>query len=227
MLSTKDVADSQGGGQAKTITPGKNTLKINSINLKRYPFMDSDEGYFLLLNTETKPIEGFEGFLKNPDDESKGRYDGQIGTVKTNRYYYKNGQTKSGIKISRDMEILKQLKSLCRASGCIDWFDEADGKYNTIEEFVTAFDTDKPFEDIWFNIIVAGKEFERKTSSYVGYDLFFPKGKKGMTVIEAEGAKESKLMTFNEDDHWTKLQPKVLDEGFDGGDTGKAPEFDL
>lgn len=227
MLSTKDVVDSQGGGQAKTITPGVNTLKINSINLKRYPFMDKDNGYFLLLNTETKPIEGFEGFLRDVDDESKGRYEGQIGTVKTNRYYYKDGQTKSGIKVSRDMEILKQMKTLCKACGCLPWFAEADGKYATIEDFVEAFDTDKPFESKWFNIVVAGKEFERKNSSYVGYDLFFPKGKKGMTVIESADVENSNLIEFNDDDHWTKITPKVLDDGFSDGDDKKAPEFDL
>ena len=228
MLSTKDVAESSGGGVAKTITPGVHTLKINNINLKRYPFMETDLGYFLLLSTETKPIEGFEGFFIDPDDESKGRYEGQIGTVKTNRYYYKDGTTKSGIKISRDMEILKQLKSLCRACGCLPWFDDADKKHATIESFVEAFNNDKPFKDQWFHLVVAGKEFERKNSSYVGYDLFLPKGKKGMTVIEAETVEDSKLIEFKEDEHWQKLQPKVLEEGFDGGEKeGNAPDFDL
>lgn len=229
MLSTKDVVENQGGGLPKTITPGKNTLKINSIELKRFPFMESDNGYFLFLNTETKPIDGFEGFLIDVNDESKGRYKGQIGQVKTNRYFYKDGETKSGIKVSRDMEILKQLKTLCKASGCLDWFTNADGKYETIEDFVEGFNNDKPFEDIYFDMVIAGKEFERQKSAYVGYDLFLPKGQKGKVVMEKAESSNSKLLEFDEDKMWIKLQPKDLDNGFDDGGSAvaNAPEFDL
>ena len=114
-LSTKDVKTG-GGGLPKTIAPGEHTLRINSAELKRFPFMETDNGYYFILNVETKPIDGFEGFFIDKDDESLGRYAGQIGEVKTNRYYYKDGATKSGIIINRDMELLKQLKNLCVAT---------------------------------------------------------------------------------------------------------------
>lgn len=235
-LSTKDVKTG-GGGLPKTIAPGEQILKINSVELKQFPFMQTDDGYYLILNVETKPIEGFEGFFIDKDDESLGRYEGQIGQIKTNRFYYKDGQTKSGIEVSRDMEILKQIKNICIASDAMDWFDDADGKHDTIEEFVEAFNKSKVYEGKWYKFCVAGKEFERN-NGYTGYDLFFPKLQRGTVAFEAEDAKISKVIAYNEADMLQKLEPKEVKEFSEedaeetdfpegGAELEGAPEFDL
>ena len=65
-LSTKDVKTG-GGGLPKTIAPGEHTLRINSIELTRFAFMEADNGYYLMINVETKPVEGFEGFFINKE----------------------------------------------------------------------------------------------------------------------------------------------------------------
>lgn len=230
-LSTKDVKT--GGGLPKTIEPGELVLKINSIELESLPFMEADNGYFLILHVETKPIDGFEGFFIDKDDESLGRYDGQIGKIKTNRYYYKDGETKSGIKISRDLEILKQIKNICLSADLMPWFDKADNKYDTIEEFVEAFNKDKPFKDLFLKFCLAGKEFER-ANGYIGFDLFFPKLKRGKIALEQIDAKPSKLFPFTED-LITRLAPKEVDEFDDNADIapkedvsqGPPPDFEL
>ena len=235
-LSTKDVKTG-GGGLPKTISPGTHTLKINSVSLKRFAFMEADNGYYFILNVETKPVDGFEGFFIDKDDESLGRYAGQIGEVKTNRYYYKDGTTKSGIEISRDMELLKQLKNLCIASDSIQWFDDADGKYDTIEAFIDAFNAAAPFKDKYMNFTVAGKEFERK-NGYIGYDLFTPKLVRGTVAFEADDVKISKLISFDEEKMWEKYQKKEVESFSDdtisggvdlpsAGEFKDAPDFEL
>ena len=113
MLSTKDVKTAGEGGTPKTISPGNHTLKVNSVELKQFPFMESDNAYYLHMNVETEPMgEGFEGFWRDMDDESKGRYEGQVGQLKANRWYYKDGETKSGVPVNRDTEILKFIKEI-------------------------------------------------------------------------------------------------------------------
>lgn len=214
-LSTKDVKT--GGGQPKIIEPGVHVLKINKVILSRPEFqaIQQEEGYFMVLDVESKPIDGFVGFQIDPDDESKGHYKGQIGQVKTNRYYYRDSQTKSGIEISRDMELLKQIKNICIATNTLSWFEKADGKYETIEEFVDAFNKDMPFKDVYLKFCIGGKEFEKK-NNYVGYDLYLPKLTKGKLAFEAENAKASKLIEFNEAEHVIALNQTSVNS-FGGG----------
>lgn len=211
MISTKDVgAESTGGGLSKTIEPGRHTLKINSVELKRFPFMETDKGYYLVLNVETKPIEGFEGFFIDVNDESKGRHEGQVGEVKTNRYYYKDGTTPSGVKISRDTEIVKAIRKICYAANRYDWFESVDGKFQTIEEFVEGFNSSDVYKNVYFDICVAGKEYEKK-NGYTAYDLYFPKlTAKDLVNIEKESAKPSRLINYNQNEHMIKLEPKEV-----------------
>ncbi len=211
MISTKDIAsESTGGGLPKTIKPGQQTLKINSIGLKRFAFMEQDNGYYFMLNVETKPIDNFEGFMIDQNDESKGRYEGQVGEIKTNRYFYKDGKTKSGIEVFRDEEILKQVRKISLAStGNTKWLDSVDGKFETIEELIEEFNESGVFKGLLFNFTVAGKEYERK-NGYTGYDLFLPKLNRDTSAFELESVGTSRLIDFNESDHWIKLESKPL-----------------
>lgn len=224
MLKTTDVVENQGGGQPKTIQPGEHLLKVNRVYLTRFPFMEKDSAYFLSLDVETKPIEGFEGFFIDKDNESLGRYAGQIGQVKTNRWYYADGETKSGKAISRDQEILKQLKTLCNICGKLDWFIDSNDKYETIEEFVEGFNSAKIFGDEYYTFCIAGKEFVRPNSSYIGYDLFFPKFVKGFSQFIPEGDTKLKLTPFNEDDHWERVDNSDAEDDNDDDLGGSAPE---
>ncbi len=229
-LSTKDVKTGEAGGGLKTIQPGQHKLKINSIELKRFSFMDKDQGYYFIMNVETEPIDGFEGFMIDMNDPSKGHYAGKVGQVKTNRYYYKDGTTKGGIEINRDTELMKQIKKICIATDKVEWFDKADGKYDTIEAMVDGFNSETPFKDVYLNMTVAGKEYQ-KTNGHIGYDMFLPKLNKGGLAMEACDAKLSKLMPFDEASHWAKHVAQPVEEFGDAGEISPnlsgAPDFEL
>lgn len=240
-LSTKDIKI---GGVPKTINPGEHILKLNGISLLQYDFMKEKDGYYLVLSTETAPIGGdFEGFLLDKDKEDGPRYEGQVGQIKTDRWFYKDDSFDRGgktIHVYRDTVILKQLKILCKALGeeADQWFLEQDGKHATIEDFVAAFNDTALMKDKWLRFCVGGREFE-KDEGHVGYDLHLPKYKKGFVTYEPEDADPSKLLPFDEEEHVDKVEPDTEDDdegddtgGIDGipdGDdtTEEAPEFEL
>jgi len=198
-LSTTDLG--KGTGVPKTITPGNQILKINSIHLEDFSFIEG--AYHLILNVETPAIDDFEGFLIDKDDESKGHYAGQIGRLKASQYAFADGETKSGIKIQRDRSIMIFLKNLAHTYGVDEWFIAQDNKYDTIEEFVKNFSANAPIKDTYLNWCVAGKEYMGKTG-YTNYDLYLPKGEGNKYSY---GTSESgKVVEYNETKHLKKLE---------------------
>ena len=101
-LSTTDLSTG-GSGLPKTLAPGNHLLKINSINLDDYSFIPGAK--HLMMHVEGEPIDGFQGFLVDKDDESKGHYAGQIGRVKASQYAFADGETKTGIKIQANVVV--------------------------------------------------------------------------------------------------------------------------
>ena len=198
-LSTTDLG--KGNGVPKTITPGNQILKINSIHLEDFSFIEG--AYHLILNVETPAIDDFEGFLIDKDDESKGHYAGQIGRLKASQYAFADGETKSGIKIQRDRSIMIFLKNLAHTYGIDEWFIAQDNKFDTIEDFVKNFSANAPIKDIYLNWCVAGKEYMGKTG-YTNYDLYLPKGEGNKYSY---GTSESgKIVEYNETKHLKKLE---------------------
>jgi len=159
-LSTTDLKEG-GNGLPKTIVPGNYTLKINSIVLEDFKFIENAK--HIILNVETEPIEGFEGFMIDKDNPEAGHHAGQVGRVKASQYAYADGTTKTGIKIQRDRSVLIFLQNLCKALDVNDWFIAQDGKHDTIEDFIEIFNNDAPFKDKFFDACVAGKEYEGKS----------------------------------------------------------------
>jgi len=213
-LSTTDLGTG-GSGLPKTIIPSNHVLKINSIELEEFKFIPG--AYHLMLHVETEPIEGFEGFLIDKDDESKGRYEGQIGRVKASQYAFADGETKTGIKIQRDRSILIFLRTLAHTLELDSWFVEQNDKHDTIEDFVHAFNKSAEFRGKFLEFCIAGKEYESK-SGYTNYDMWLPKaeGKKYAFGAIEEGA----VITFDETKHVKKMEIKDVksfgdDNGFD------------
>ena len=203
-LSTKDL-NTAGSGLPKTISPGNHKLKINSLELENFSFIPG--AMHLLLHVETQPIEGFEGFMVDKDDESKGKYAGQIGKVKASQYAYADGETKSGIKIERDKSLMIFLKTLCTNLGLSKWFDEQDNMHETIEDFVAAFNKTAPFKNIYMDFCIAGKEYVGKTG-YTNYDLYLPKGDRGRYAFG--DAEAGKIMVYDEATHLKKTEVKEV-----------------
>jgi len=218
-LSTKDlVNENGGGGMAKTIAPGNHTLRINSITLEDFQFIDGAK--HLVLNVETEPIEGFEGFLIDKDDESKGKYKGQIGRVKASQYAFADGQTKSGIKIQRDRSLMMFLANLSKATGIMSWFEEQDNKFNTIEDFVRNFSNNAPLKDKYLDFCIAGKEYENK-SGYTAYDMWLPKAENNKYAYGEEGSE--RILKYDEAKYLKKLEVKPVDNFGDDDDDFPTP----
>ena len=216
-LSTTDLGTA-GSGLPKTITPGNHVLKINSIELEEFKFIPG--AYHLMMHVETQPIEGFEGFMIDKDDESKGRYKGQIGRVKASQYAYADGQTKSGIKIQRDRSLMMFLANLSKATGIMSWFEEQDNKFNTIEDFVRNFSDNAPLKDKYLDFCVAGKEYENK-SGYTAYDMWLPKAENNKYAYGEEGS--DRILKYDEAKHLKKIEVKPVDNFGDDDDEFPTP----
>jgi len=223
-IGTKDV---KGGGTSinKTISPGNYKLKINTIVAEEFKFIP--DALNILLNVETEPINGFEGFFIDKDNESLGRYSGQIGRVKAGQYAFADGTTKSGIEINRDNSILVFIKALCTSLDILDWFDAQDEKHDSIEEFIEALNKEKPFKDKFLDFCIAGKEYENR-AGYTAYDLHLPKSSRdGYAFSQVDSGK---TLLFSESAHIKRNTPKKVDSfasnNTESG-TATASDFDL
>jgi len=218
-LSTTDLSTG-GSGLPKTLAPGNHVLKINSIQLDDYSFIPGAK--HLIINVEGEPIEGFQGFLIDKDDESKGHYAGQIGRVKASQYAFADGETKTGIKIQRDRSIMMFMQNLCKTLGINDWFIAQDNLHDTIDDLIKAFNQSAPFQDKYLEFCIAGKEYLNK-SGYTNYDLFLPKSDKNKYAFgEAEA---NKVLTYNETTHLVKAKvSEVSNFGNDEEDLSIPPK---
>lgn len=199
-LSTTDLGIEGGSGLPKTIAPGNYTLKINSVVLEDFKFIDGAK--HLVLNVETEPIDGFEGFMIDKDNPEAGHYAGQIGRIKASQYAFADGVTKTGIKVSRDKSLMIFMKNLTTTLGISDWFISQDNKHDTIEEFVHAFNETAPYQDKFLDFCVAGKEYEGK-NGYTNYDMWLPKSSKDAYAFSAKGGK---VITYDETEHLKKME---------------------
>jgi len=207
-LSTSDLP--VGGGMPKTIQPGNYTLTINNIYLEDFKFIQGAK--HLIMNVETEPIDGFEGFMIDKDNPEMGNHTGQIGRVKASQYAFADGKTKSGIEIFRDRSVLMFMNTLCKGLGLSEWFAAQDDKHNTIEEFVDAFNETAPFKDVYMDFCIAGKEYESK-SGFTNYDLWLPKGSKNGYAFTA--VDDPKLLQYEPAKHLKKIEVKELEGGFE------------
>jgi hypothetical protein len=219
-LNTKDIKT--GGGSSKTLEPGNQQFKIAGVELEVFKLKEAEGALNLILHMEGPDLgPTFEGFFINKDDESLGRHKGAVGKVKAGEWAFIDGTTKTGIAVSRDQDILKFLKNLCTALGgnAPKWLTDQDGKHDTIESLVSAFNVDQPYKDKYLNYCLAGKEWKDK-KGYTRYELFLPKFSKNGVPFEATTAKPSKILKYNDADHLKKAKVTEVTEF---GNTNESP----
>lgn len=228
MISSKDLGSSEGPSVSKTISPGEHVCKINKITLETPPF--NSEALNLVLHIETEPMgDDFEGFFIDKDNPELGRYLGQVGRVKTSEYAYLDGTTKSGIKVSRDLDIVRVIKTLCSITKCHSWLETNDNKHETIQDYVGAFNEDKPFKDAYIKMCIGGKEYLNK-EGYTNFDLYLARTQRGTYNMEASDVDEnsSKLVKFDANIHIKRKKTDV--DSFGGNVTTSSSvgsDFDL
>lgn len=196
MLSTKNITEVK--SVSKTLVPGKQSIKINSITLGKGYEANS---YNVYINAEG-PDQGedFEGFLVNFNDKTGPRFKGQIGRIRLSQYAYNDGVTKTGVKVNRDQNILRGLMSLATALGKKEDLDTIES--NDIEDFVSQASTVLSGET-FINAIVAGKTYDK--GGYTQYDLYFPPNKDNKYAYEnmSVDSTDSKLITYDPTIHIT------------------------
>jgi hypothetical protein len=207
MLNTKDM--SVGSGKARPLMgPGNTTVRINSISLDQTPY-DKD-AYNINLHMETEPMGGeFEGFYRDKNNESQGRYDGQIGRVRVSPFPYKDTTLPSGREISRDQEILKSMIFLSETLGLRSELDAIEA--NTIEDFVVSVNK-LVSNSSFIRVCLASREWENK-EGYVNNDLYLPKLSKDGVPMEVVDAENSRLIEFNSSVHVKALAKKSESNG--------------
>jgi|JI7StandDraft_1071085.scaffolds.fasta_scaffold06882_6 hypothetical protein len=215
MLSTKDVKGGEGTGLQKTLKPGNVKVKINKVELEAYTFKPG--AYHVISHVETEPVGGdFVGFAIDKNNPSLGNHLGQIGKVKAGQYAFADTVLNGGKEIKRDMEIMRHIKFLCLATGCADWFDAQDDKHPTIESFIAAFNTDRPFADKYIHTCLAGKKY-KNDKGFDAYDLHYAKYHDGKSGF---GSDASKVLVFDEKIHIVEKTAPAAVEGFDGNNNG-------
>ena len=214
MITTKNIPAST--GTPKIIQPGNVICKINSITLDKVPYKEG--AYNLMLNLETMPMgDDFEGFLVDKDDANGPRYEGQVARVRYSEWPFSDGETKSGIKISRDNEILRAVQNICKETGTTKWLEENDNVFATIEEFIIGFNNDKPFKGVYMSFCIAGREYMNK-QGYMNHDLFLPRAGKGQLNMQNVSAETVKVMVFNEEQHIKKAKSESVTSFSSGSD---------
>ena len=227
-LGTKDVdVSASGGGLPKTLQPGNHMCKVHSVELSQFSKLAKEkDGYYVVLHLEGPDMgEGFEGFLIDQENESLGRFKGQVGKVKTHSWPYSDATLKGGTKIYRDLEIMKDLRRLCIAYGCEDWFISQDNKHETIEDLVAEFNKTCPLIGNRMNFCITGREYFSGDGSYKNWDLTLARYQNKQYPYESITVPkdESKLIIFKEEEHVERVEQeesKTFAGDIDTGDSG-------
>lgn len=214
MLSTNNLPESS-NKLPKKLAPGSRMAKILAITLAAGYNHEQTGAYDLILHVEGPDLgDGFEGFFIDKDNQSKGRYKGQIGSVKASQYSFQSKVLNAGqqneMKIDRDLSILQFLNNLAMELGKIDELKTVE--VPTIEEYVPAASSILKGET-FLEFCFAGREWVDK-NNYTNYELFLPKFVKGKRPFVAEG-NESKLIKFNEAEHIIRKKAAVTVKAFE------------
>lgn len=209
-ISTKNIDSGSGSAIPKTLSPGIQTFKINSITLEATAF--KQVSYNLVLNVEGPDMgEDFEGFFIDKNDPTLGRYKGQVGKIRLTEFPIADGTTKTGIVIKRDTELLRQVDMLCKNLDIKSWLEAQDNLHETVDDLILALNADRPFEGKFVRACVAGREYVNK-QNYTNFDLYLPKWSKEGCAYELASVDEavSKLVKFNPDVHIKKVKTEPV-----------------
>tara|TARA_R110002124_G_scaffold223652_2_gene388940 strand:+ start:295 stop:969 length:675 start_codon:yes stop_codon:yes gene_type:complete len=209
MLNTKDM--SAGTGKAKpVIGTGNQKIKINSITFDQTPY-DMD-AYNITLHVESEPMDGdFNGFLKDVNNPSGPRFEGQVGRVRFSPYPFKDTTLPNGNEISRDNEVLKAMIFL---SETVNKREELDAiEASTIEDFMSKASIICSNTG-YINACLGAREWENR-EGYVNNDLFLPKRNRMGIPLEALDVQDSNLTVFDKTDSnhfrpFIKKEPTVV-----------------
>lgn len=211
-LSTKNIPQ---GGTPKTLSPGNHRCKLNNIEL-----LDgyNPESLHVVFHVEGEPVgAGFEGFLRDKDDQSKGRFEGQVGRVKASQWAFESKTLPSGAEINRDESILKILMAIAKAQGKTAELDtvEADNIQDYIEKAKAVL-----CNDTFIYWCFGGREYEK--NNYTNFDLYLPKAQGNSYAFSDD---REHVIDFEKAKHIIKAKGATKTDEFAPPATGN--DFDL
>ena len=213
-----------GGNLPKSFNPGNHVAKINGIFIRQPEYLKKkgEKGYEIIMDLETKPVGGeFEGWLIDEKDESKGRFLGQTGRVKTRKWPYKDGSwTGNGRTVTFNMvdDILEVIQTLENELGT-DFLVRTSGQFDTIEEIVEGFNKDGCYKDKYLKWCIGG-EGELKDNGHYKYYMFLPKIKRTEGQLFAAEDKAENVVVFDEALHVEKEEAPAQVESFGNNSDG-------
>ena len=220
-LSTNDIVvpgmdnNNTKKNEYKGIVPGNWKAKINKFELWTEHWKP-DNGLFLVMRMETaKPSPDFEGYPIDENDPDGPKHEGYTGAVKFSTWAAKDKyDARKGKMLTRDAYLLEDLLRLCVQLECVDWFKAAHNKYETIEEWVEAFNNDAPFKDKYLNVCIGGEQYVQKQSGKVKTGLHFVKYEKvDGTYYNAFGnaSRKGNIVEYDEEKHYKKVAQEEVD----------------
>lgn len=211
-ISTSNIPTTPTGGFVqKGLKPGNVKCALRSVKLEKQEFVKERDEYMLMLQLETEPIPNFTGFDIVFGDPTKGQYKGQTGRVKASSFNYYDGVNTFNYPVTVEESMLGFLKELCTELGCANWLDAQNNKHETIQQFVEAFDKEKPFANIFINYCIGGRCYQN-AKGYDAYDLNLVRGGDGFKGFCGDAAL---VVKFDATKHIRKQKPKELENGFD------------
>jgi hypothetical protein len=203
-LSTKNIKTES--KVSKTLYPGNITARIYDIQLT--PGFNADS-YHLVLSLESAPMGGdFEGFFIDKDDQSKGRFQGQIGRVKYSQYAFEDKTLPSGIVINRDQNILRSLAAIAKSLGLSEQLDSITA--DTIEDFVAKAKVILTDSEAGYLYLCLGGRAYTDKNGYTKYDLHLVKSKnKKYAFADIDHAEN--VVEFDESEHLVAEKKKAVE----------------
>ena len=126
------------------------------------------------------------GFFIDKDDQSKGRFQGQIGRVKYSQYAFEDKTLPSGIVINRDQNILRSLAAIAKSLGLSEQLDSITA--DTIEDFVAKAKVILTDSEAGYLYLCLGGRAYTDKNGYTKYDLHLVKSKNKLTCSSPKEA---------------------------------------
>lgn len=206
----KSAAAPEGNFIKSLLEPGN--YKVKLLNIYLQPNINNPEyGDKLVLKVETEPIEGkFKGLFLDKTDESKGTYKGRVGFISYDKFPFKDWSSPTGdFFVEKEIELQVAIQDICHALKIGKWYEDQDSKAHAdMATFIKAFDEEKPFKDIYFNVCIAGKEYIAQ-GKYTNYELYFPKVMRDLGL--PYNLDESKVQKYFSHIHLDRLKTKEVD----------------
>jgi hypothetical protein len=197
-FSLNNYNPSEGNYVSKILLPGTHKCRIVDLKLEKPPY--DNEQYNLIFVLEGEEIgDGFEGIQIDRANPSLGNYKGQIASVRSGQYGFKDWEYK-GKTIKRDESIQNYLGSFLKQLGLLEKFQGLNVQCDTIEELVYGIKKFICKPDFWLFFTVGGQKYYKDNSDYPNYSLFLPKRTEGKYAY-AITSDDANFMHFNEAAH--------------------------